>query len=526
MKNDDTPPQRPIPHGTVRDARAKIRTIEELAALSNAAQQDGKTVVMAHGVFDLVHLGHVRHLLEARREGDVLIVTITADKHVNKGPGRPIFGEHMRAEMLATLEYVDWVGINPTATSEDALDLIRPNIYVKGSDYENPEDDLTGKIVEEREAVERHGGRIVFTKDITFSSSFLINRYLDVYDAPLQDFLEDMRGGATLNGILQYVDRAADMKVLLVGDAIIDEYRYVSPMGKSAKENMIATRFIENELFAGGVFAAANHVAGFCKRVEVITALGSSNSYEQLIRSSLKPNVVLTPLRVDGIPTTRKIRYVDEAYLRKLFEVYDFDDTPLSKDIDDDLNNLIAERAKANDLVIAADFGHSLISKQAIETLSNTARFLSVNTQTNSANLGYNLVTRYPRADMICVDSPEAQLAVGDRHSSIEEVVATRLCGLIDTDRIIVTQGKQGCVVWSRGGAPKRIPAFTKSVLDTVGAGDAFLSVASVMAAAGAPIEIVGFVGNAAGAMKVGIVGHRRAVEKVPLLKYVTTLLK
>ena len=120
-------------------------------------------MALCHGVFDLVHLGHIRHIQAARNEGDVVMVTITADHYVNKGPGRPIFPENMRAEMLASLANVDWVGINHTSSAEPVLDTVRPDIYVKGSDYENPEDDITGKIKSERDAVERHGGRIVFT---------------------------------------------------------------------------------------------------------------------------------------------------------------------------------------------------------------------------------------------------------------------------------------------------------------------------------------------------------------------------
>jgi rfaE bifunctional protein nucleotidyltransferase chain/domain len=135
----DKPAVHPAPH-------AKIKTIEELGAIARAAQAEGRTVALCHGVFDLVHLGHVRHILAARNEADVVIVTVTADRFVNKGPGRPIFPESMRAEMLAALGTVDWVGINQTSSAEPVLDTVRPDIYVKGSDYENPEDDVTGKI--------------------------------------------------------------------------------------------------------------------------------------------------------------------------------------------------------------------------------------------------------------------------------------------------------------------------------------------------------------------------------------------
>ena len=116
----------------------------------------GQSVVQAHGTFDLLHLGHVRHLEAARKLGDMLIVTVTADRFVNKGPGRPVFNAELRAEMLATLEYVDWVAVNDAADAVSAIERIRPSIYIKGQDYQNPDGDITGKIALERQAVEAH----------------------------------------------------------------------------------------------------------------------------------------------------------------------------------------------------------------------------------------------------------------------------------------------------------------------------------------------------------------------------------
>jgi rfaE bifunctional protein nucleotidyltransferase chain/domain len=142
--------------------RDKIRTVSELAVITQRLRQAGKTVVQAHGTFDLLHLGHVRHLEAACKLGDVLIVTVTADRFVNKGPGRPVFGEVLRAEMLANLANVDWVGINESADAVSAIETIRPSVYVKGQDYVNPQGDITGKITYERNAVEAHGGRVLF----------------------------------------------------------------------------------------------------------------------------------------------------------------------------------------------------------------------------------------------------------------------------------------------------------------------------------------------------------------------------
>ena len=183
----------PAPANGMPTARDKIVTLEAMAEIVRQAREAGEQVVLCHGVFDLLHMGHVRHLEAARREGTRLCVTLTGDRFVNKGPGRPIFPEGLRAEMLASCQYVDWVAVNHAPTAENVLDTVRPSVYVKGSDYENPEDDITGKIRAEKDAVENHGGRLVFTRDITFSSSTLINRYLDVYDPPLRDFLDKLR---------------------------------------------------------------------------------------------------------------------------------------------------------------------------------------------------------------------------------------------------------------------------------------------------------------------------------------------
>lgn len=511
----------------MRAARQKIHSIEELGRLTDAARAQKRKIVLCHGVFDLVHMGHVRHLEAARKEGDVLVVTLTADRFVNKGPGRPIFGQEMRAEMLAALEYVDYVGINDAPDAETVLDAIRPDVYVKGSDYENPEDDITGKISDEREVVERHGGRLVFTRDITFSSSNLINRYLDVYDPPLRDFLDGLRADGGPERIRALIDSVSDKTVTIVGDAIIDEYQYVGTLGKSAKEHIIATVYQGNEVFAGGVFAAANHAAAFCARVDLVTTLAENCPYEDLIRRSLKPNVRLHVVRVGDRPTTRKLRFVDQgAYMRKLFEVYFMDDRPLPERIRASLAALVADKARQSDLVIVTDFGHGMIGPEVVKVLRENARFLAVNAQTNAGNQGYNLISKYRDADYICIDAPEARLATSDKYSDIADVVGAVLPRITDCRKAIVTHGSNGSYTYSPGEAVIRIPAFTKTVIDTVGAGDAFFAITAPLVAAGGRMEDVGFVGNAAGAIKVGIVGHRQSVEKVPLMKFVATLLK
>src|ERR1051326_5789619 len=505
--------------------RDKVRTLDELAEITSRLKRSGKTVVHAHGTFDLLHVGHVRHLEAARKLGDVLVITVTADRFVNKGPGRPVFNEGLRAEMLATLQYVDLVAINHEPDAVGAITAIRPDVYVKGQDYEKAEEDITGKITAERRAVEAHGGRIHFTHEVMFSSTELINRHFNVFDPAVSRYLNGLRGNGALAETLALIERVRDYRVVLVGDAIVDEYQYVVPMGKPPKESVIAGRYQDREMFAGGVFAAANHVASFCKKVDVITLLGSADNHEDFIRASLRPNVELHVLRRPGAPTTLKRRFVDPTSMRKLFELYEMDDSPLTDDLARGLDRLIAEIVPSAKVVVATDFGHGLIGPAAVRTLVEYSPLLAVNAQSNSANMGYNLITRYPEADYVCIDAPEARLAIGDRISPIGEV-AQKIAERVECPAIIVTHGRNGCVTHERDGATHAIPAFARNVVDTVGAGDAFLAVTAPLVAAGGAMEKVAFIGNVAGALKVEIVGHRKSIEKAALIKGITGLLK
>ena len=272
-----------------------------------------------------------------------------------------------------------------------------------------------------------------------------------------------------------------DFRVLVVGDAIMDEYIYVTTIGKAIKENALSSIKGKTERFRGGAWAAAEHVRNFCSQVDIFTG----------------QNVMWNS------------RLVDEIYLRKLFVTHDMrvdaaqadDYAGFSYDI------------RSYDLVILTDFGHGLLNKNLIEKISKEARFLAVNAQTNATNFGFNLITKYRRADLVVVDELEARLAAHDRDSPIEDVIIK-----LGYKKIIVTRGIRGAIGFD--GAFERAEALTDKVVDSMGAGDAFLSVVSPFAAAGASMRDLIRIGNAAGAVKVGIVGHRASVDKETLRRY------
>jgi rfaE bifunctional protein nucleotidyltransferase chain/domain len=503
----------------------KIKTLGELETLCRTLRAEGKRIVHCHGVFDLMHPGHVRHFEAARAEGDVLIVTITPDRFVNKGPGRPVFNERLRSESVAALGSVAFVAITESPSAEDVIRRVRPSVYVKGSDYADVKNDLTGKIAEERRAVEQMGGRIHFTTEIAFSSSNLLNLHFDVYPEEAQGFLRDFRQRHSADEVIGLLKDLQRLRVLVVGETIIDEYHYVQALQKSPKELLVTTRFVREEHFAGGILACANHAAGFCGQVDIVTVLGRRDSREAFIRRQLKPNVAPRFFYREDTGTIVKRRYVEQAFLNKMFEVSFLDEGDLPLSVTRAVEEYLEQVLPEYDLVIIADYGHGFLNRDLIRMLASESRFLAVNVQTNSANLGYNLITKYPRADYVCIDEPEVRLAAHDHRSKLEEIVG-RLAKDLSSRRVAITRGHKGCISYADPDGFFQVPVLSREIVDRIGAGDAYLSVTAPCAAVGYHPEVVGFIGNAVGALAVRIVGNRTAVEPVPLFKFINALMQ
>lgn len=258
------------------------------------------------------------------------------------------------------------------------------------------------------------------------------------------------------------------LRVLMLGDAIYDRYVFVRPLGKSIKETVISTAYEREETYRGGVWAAAAHIAGMVQTVDIL----------------------------HGPRVLTNTRYIEGVYNRKLFTLHEVSEQPVKMEFD----------IGSYDLVIVADFGHGTMTPELIERVSREAKFLAVNAQTNSSNFGFNLVTKYPRADFVVIDELEARLAAHDKDSAIEDVIRS-----LRFDRIAVTLGSNGAIGFDHG-VFYREQALTRDVVDTIGAGDAFLAVSSLFAVMKCPIDEVVRMGNLAGAAKVRVLGHQRAV--------------
>jgi bifunctional ADP-heptose synthase (sugar kinase/adenylyltransferase) len=346
----------------------------------------------------------------------------------------------------------------------------------------------------------------------------------DAYPEETRRFLEAFKQRHSFDQVRAGLTALGKLKVLVVGEAIIDEYSYCAPLGKSPKEAIVSTKHLRREVHAGGALACANHVAGFCDEVHLVTGLGGEDSREAFVRERLKPNVTPRFFVRPGAPTIIKRRYLWEFRLVRLFEVDFMDDTPWPSALEDEVLLHLREALPLYDVVIVADYGHGFLGERVAALLGERARFLAVNTQANAANLGFNVVTKYPRASYVCIDEPEIRLATRDRWSSVGEL-ADKVRGLLLCPAIAVTRGNLGALVCGEDGIRWEVPVFSRAVVDRMGAGDAYLSVTAPCVASGMPMDAVGLLGSAVGALAVGIVGNRSAIEPAALTQFVQTLL-
>lgn len=497
------------------------------AEIRHKLKNEGKVIALCHGVFDLVHPGHIIHLEQAKEMADVLVVSITAARYVRKGPGRPYFDDEMRMKFLAALECVDYVMLSEGYTVDDIIESVEPDLYIKGEEYAKAEDDITGKIVEEKALVEKHGGKIRYTTGQTYSSTKLINTAMSGLSEDVRCYMEDFKTRYSMKDIRAFAERANDLKVLVVGDVIIDKYTYCNVQGLMSKDMGYSARIHHSEEYFGGSVAIARHLSSFSENVTLLSVMGNEEELRLRIFEELSDSIKLNLLYSVQFPTIIKHRYLTRNAKREEYrKVLAVNNIPEKMKYEKEVRELfcakLLDKLEDSDVVFLCDFGHGLIDTDTIRLIQERAKYLVLNCQTNSSNKGLNNITKYTRADVFTLDQQELKLAIPSCAENEEEGLtrlAEHLCG-----NGWLTRGSFGA--WGiENGEIRECPAFTLTVKDTVGAGDAFFAVAGLYAAAGAPVEVGTFMGNIGGALGANIVGNKEPVEKVNVLKYANTLM-
>lgn len=504
----------------------KIYPLNILAKIVSKQKAKGKKIALCHGVFDLLHIGHIKHFKEAKSLTDTLIVTITSDKYVNKGPNRPAFDEQNRVEAIAALDNVDFVALNRDATALPAIEKLKPHIYCKGPDYKLHKNDISGVIKKEINAVRKIGGKTVYTKDVTFSSSKLINALSDIHSIEQKLILKKIKKKYTFAKVKSLYDSFKKLKVLVIGETIIDQYYFCEALGKSGKEPVLVLRGLKEEEYLGGAAAISRHLSQFCNKITLLTMLGEKAEFLQKIKKDLPKNINLDYIKKKNSPTILKKRFLDDVSNNKILGVYKINDDPLSIENEKLLNKKLKKLLTNHDLIIVSDYGHGFISRKSSELIRKHSKYLALNAQVNAANIGYHSMRKYKNIDCVIINEKELRYELRDKNSKIDLLIR-KFSLEQNINNLIVTRGKDGSIFYDKKeGKFCFCDAFAKKSVDKVGAGDAMLSIIALCLKSNLNKELSLLSGSLAAAQSVETFGNKEVVNKIKILKGIEHLLK
>lgn len=504
----------------------KIIKLNDLSPIIKKLKKNKNKIILCHGVFDLLHVGHIKHLKKAKELGDKLIVTITADKYVNKGPGKPVFNQELRAEALSSIQCVDYVSINENATAIKPLSIIKPNIYCKGKDYKNSKDDISGQIKNELAVLKKNKGKVLYTHELTFSSSRTINTATDFYSKSHKKIVKEILKHTNFTEIKRKFQELKKLKILVIGETILDEYIFCEAIGKSGKEPILVLKEIEKKIYLGGILSIANNLSQFSNNVSVISMIGDTRSYSSYIKKNLSKKITLNLMTKKNSPTILKRRFIDAISKNKIFGVYDINDDILEPVDEKKFNNKLNKEIKKYDLVVVSDYGHGLISRKSAKIICKEAKFLALNAQVNAFNVGYHTMKNYEKFNTLIINEREIRHELRDKTGQLNDLIK-KLSKDRSVENLVVTKGSSGSILYN-----KKLnkfftsEAYAKKVIDKIGAGDTMLAIIALCLQLKMNTNLSLLISSLAAAQSVGSLANEIKLDQIQMLKTLENILK
>lgn len=472
----------------------KIKTAEEVKGAIGSRPRKQK-VIMCHGTFDVVHPGHVRHLLYAKTKADILVASLTSDEHIKKGNLRPYVPQDLRAINLAALEMVDYVVVDPDPTPLRNLGIIKPDYFAKG--YEYTAGVVHPKTQDEISILESYGGEMLFTPgDIVYSSSALIE--LAPPSIAVEKLMTLMEAEqVTFDDLRDAINRMKGVNVHVVGDTIVDSYTYCSMIGGMTKTPTMSVRFEKQVDYVGGAGIVAKHLRAAGANVTFSTVLGNDHFRGFVLDDLSSVGVHCLPIIDETRPTTNKNAIVASDY--RLLKIDTLDNRSISDKIVERLKRQIAE---TNTQAVAfCDFRHGMFNRGTIPQLTaaippDVYRVADSQVASRWGNIlefqGFNLITPNER---------EARFALGDQDSVVRPL-ALELHKKSNCKTLILKCGERGIITYRNHDEDYRaffvVDSFAERVVDAVGAGDALLAYATLAQVVTGNDVIAAILGNMA----------------------------
>jgi cytidyltransferase-like protein len=457
--------------------RHKIKTAEELRQIVGTRPRSQK-VIMCHGVFDVVHPGHVRHLLYAKSKADILIASLTADKHITKGVYRPHVTQDLRAMNLAAFEMVDYVLIDQRDKPLENLRLIQPDYFAKGFEYGG--NGLAQKTAEELAVMRTYGGELIFTPgDIVYSSSALIKETKpDVRHANLQIVME--RNNIDFDKLRRILDDMEGHSVHVIGDTIVDSYTYCAMIGGQTKTPTLSVAFERKIDYVGGAGIVAKHLLAAGADVTFSTVLGQDTLKDFVVDDLRGAGIELEAIIDETRPTVNKNAVIVDGY--RLLKVDTLDNRSISDDILAKLQGNLVEHPVEG--VVYSDFRHGIFNRRTIPKLIDAIPSGVYRVADSQVASRWGNITEFKNFDLITPNEREARFALGDQDSGVRPL-ASLVYDAARCKLLILKLGERGVLACRNAEHYSLdsyfvIDSFVNQVVDAVGAGDALLAYATL----------------------------------------------
>ena len=507
----------PVPTNSSHASAAKVLSFDALQAARESARAAGRKVVQCHGCFDIVHPGHIRHLRQAKSLGHILLVSLTGDAAINKGTGRPLIPEELRAESLAALDFVDWVYIEPRPTALELLNEVQPDVYVKGREYEFNEDP---RFKAERAAVESHGGRVVFSSgDVVFSSSALIaamEQSVDPFHQRLTSLVQDERlAGPTLHNLIASI---RGRRVVVAGETILDTYIFCDRPDVAGESPILTLRPLQRKGYDAGAAILARHAAALGARPFLVTVLPDTQEAREFEQRMTAEGVEVRAVRsVAKIPEKQRFLVGQQKIMKvDLIEPYALD--AQQQDLFISLAREAVAEGGGADVGIITDFGLGLYSPVLVAKLCDAMR-PKTKVLVGDVSGRKSSLRAFRRMDLLSPSESELRDAMQTHTDGLPAVVWRMLeetwsnaslvtlgaDGLIAFDRLALQEPSAG---WATRLRAEHIPALCPVAVDPLGCGDSLLTVAALGLASGGSMLASAFLGACAAATQVQRLGN------------------
>lgn len=480
--------------------QSKIKSADTIAQLLEPSCRK-KRVIMCHGTFDIVHPGHIRHLLFAKSKGDILIASLTCDEHITKSNMRPYVPEELRAANLAAFEMVDYVIIDNDPTPIENIKKIKPDLFCKGFEYA-PSDETNSKTQEEIDIVQGYGGEVIFSPgDIVYSSSKLIETNAPSIAADKLKLLMDAEG-LSFEGLAHELSTFNKLHVHVIGDTIVDSLTQCSMIGGMTKTPTVSARFDYQDDYVGGAAIVAKHLKAAGAEVTFSTVLGEDNYKNYVIDDLKKAGINVLALLDKTRPTTHKNAIVVNDYRLLKIDTLDNRAMPdkILKELTHNIKNVPA------DIVILSDFRHGIFSKESIPKIINAIPEGAFKVADSQVASRWGNILDFKKFNLITPNEKEARFALGDQDSVIRPL-GTKLYKKSGSESMILKVGAKG-IMGFRSSDTKNVrsfftlDSFCNNLVDSVGAGDALLAYATLALASCKNLVAASILGNCAAAIE------------------------